>query len=210
MIARWSLPAFSYALRPLVQNDMNGHVEVKDEVLPSVAVRSLEALRVLVDSQRHQIVTLLMDAPLTAKELAERLQIGRTRLYYHLDLLERNELIRVVETRVVSGITERRYRAVARHFRVDRALLSSEATGTQISETQAGIIEAVAADLRHDADPGDDQVLVARAFRRLTDERRRELRARMVAVLNEYDTDDPDGRPLEISMTLFARKESAT
>jgi DNA-binding transcriptional ArsR family regulator len=184
-------------------------MQVNEDVLASIALRDLDALRALVDSQRHQIVTLLMEAPLTAKELAEQLGIGRTRLYYHLDLLERHELIRVVDTRVVSGITERRYRAVARNFRVDRALLAGEATGAEISETQAGIIEAVAADLRLDSDPHDDELLVFRAFRRLSAARRRELRARLVELANEYAEDDPGGADLEFSIALFARKKRA-
>ena len=85
-------------LRQGVQYDMNVHMQVNTpaQVVP---IEHLETLRVLVDSQRHRIVTLLIDEPQTARELAERLGLARTRLYYHLALLEQHGLIVVSSTR---------------------------------------------------------------------------------------------------------------
>jgi DNA-binding transcriptional ArsR family regulator len=182
-------------------------MQVNKDVLPAVPIRSLETLRVLVDGQRHQIVTLLMEEALTAKELAERLGIGRTRLYYHLDLLLKHELIRIVETRVVSGIQERRYRAVARTYRVDRDFLGAQVSGAEIAGAQSGIIDAVAADLRTLA-ADDPDMLVNRTFLHLNDAHRRELRTELQAVLDRYRDSDTNGRDFEFSMTLFALKES--
>jgi DNA-binding transcriptional ArsR family regulator len=191
-----------------VHRGMTIHMQVNT---PSVVpIDRLETLQVLVDSQRHRIVTLLMDEPLSARDLAERLGIGRTRLYYHLGLLERHGLIRVCETRIVSGIEERRYLAVARMFRVDRSLLAAEASEPQIADTQAGILEAVAGDLRARAASSaaptgtdDDDVLVARSFFHLRDERRTELRGRLTALIEEYSDGDADGRPVEMGVALF-------
>jgi len=186
-----------------------------NEDLQSVApVANLEALQALVDSQRHRIVTMLMDEPLTAKEIAARLGIGRTRLYYHLDLLERHGLIRVADTRVVSGIVERTFRAVARTFRVDRALLSSQASDMQITDAQAAILDAVAHDLRARVLPGaappHDDVLVSRAFLKLNDTRREELRKRLAAIVDEYSRADADGTEMEIALALFSTKGSSS
>lgn len=186
---------------------MNGQMVVNTEVLAVAPIRDLETLQALVDSQRHRIVTLLMDEPLTAKDLADRLGIARTRLYYHLAILEQHEIIRVVDTRIVSGITERTYRAVARLFRVDRALLGSQASELQISDAQASIIEAVASDLRARAASGepasDEDVFVTRMFLRLSEERRRELRVRLGALIDEYRSADPDGTETEFALALF-------
>lgn len=175
-----------------------------------VAIGSLEALRVLVDGQRHRIVTLLMHEPMTARDLAGRLGIGRTRLYYHLDLLQQHGIIRVVGTRLVSGIEERTYRAVARGFRVDRTLLAPHASEPQIADAQASILESVASDLRARALSGephserdDSEVLVARTFLRLNDERRSELRARLAALIEHYRDADEDGRDAELGLALF-------
>lgn len=185
---------------------------VNEAILPSAAIESLEALAVLSDSQRHRVVTLLMEEPLTAKEIAARLRLGRTRLYYHLDLLERHGLIRVSDTRVVSGIVERTYRAVARTFRVDRKLLSSQASELQITGAQAAIVDAVAHDLRARLLPGTpapaDDVLVSRAFLQLNDTRRAQLRERLSALLDEYRRPDADGIETEIAFVLFSTKGS--
>jgi DNA-binding transcriptional ArsR family regulator len=192
---------------------MNGHMTVNIDVLGVAPIQDLEALRALVDSQRHRIVTLLMEEPLTAKELAARLGIGRTRLYYHLTILETHGLIRVVDTRIVSGIAERTYRAVARTFRVDRALLASQASEEQISEAQAAIIEAVANDLRARAASGepasDADILVSRTFLCLNESRRAELRARLGALIEEYRSADRDGVETELALALFAPERSA-
>jgi DNA-binding transcriptional ArsR family regulator len=191
---------------------MNGEMSVNAEMLDTVAIQNLDALRALVDSQRHRIVTLLIDEPLTAKELAERLGIARTRLYYHLAMLERRALIRVVETRVVSGVQERTYRAVARTFRVDRVLLASQATEAAVFEAQASILDAVAGDVRARAISSgkspDDDMLVSRTFLRLTDDRRRELGSRLAALVAEYRDADADGSETEVALALFTSRSS--
>jgi DNA-binding transcriptional ArsR family regulator len=191
---------------------MNGQMVV-NEILNTAPIQNLEALRTLVDGQRHRIVTLLVDEALTATELAERLGIARTRLYYHLSLLEQHALIRVAETRVVSGIVERRYRAVARTFRVDRALLASEATEAEVSHVQASILDAVASDLRNRTVVGerslDSDLLVSRTFLRLNDERRSELRSRLMALVEEYRDADDVGTEMELAFAFFASEAKA-
>jgi DNA-binding transcriptional ArsR family regulator len=195
---------------------MNIHMKVNEVGAGSVAIERLETLRVLVDGQRHRIVTLLMDEPMTARELSQRLGIGRTRLYYHLDLLQQHGIIHVVDTRLVSGIEERTYRAVARSFRVDRTLLAASASEPQIADTQAAILEAIAVDLRARAATGpttsdrdDSDVLVARTFLHLNDERRRELRGRLSALVEQYRDADEDGLDAELGLALFTTERSS-
>lgn len=188
---------------------MNGHMQVNiAEKLPAAApIESLEALQAVSDSQRHRVVTLLIEEPLTARELAERLGIGRTRLYYHLDLLEKHGLIRVTETRVVSGILERTYRAVARSFRVDRALLTARSSEAEVNDAQASILDAVAGDLRarppaHRA--AENDVMVSRRFLRLSESRRRELCDRLSSLVREYeDSESGDAPDVEVALAVF-------
>ena len=185
------------------------------EIAHELPIANLEVLQILVDSQRHRLVSLLIQEPLSARELAERLGLARTRLYYHLELLQRHGIVRVVETRVVAGLEERRYRAVARGFRVDRKLLAGQASEPQIADRQAAILEAVAGDLRARALTGterpgeDDDVLVGRKFLTLSDARRQELRARLGALLAEYEANDAGGRPTEVAFALFATERDA-
>ena len=188
---------------------MNVHVSLNGAPLRSLEIENLDALRAIADGQRHRIVTFLMDETLTARELAERLGIARTRLYHHLAVLERHRLIEVADRRIVSGIEERSYRAVARTFRVNRALLASQASESQIADAQATILESLAADLRERATRGraqagnDDDVLVSRIFLRLNEARHRQLRSRIAALLDEYREADADGREAEFGIAFF-------
>ena len=49
--------------------------------------------KVLADSQRREILTMLKDERLNAGEIAERLQITPAALSYHLKLLKRADLV---------------------------------------------------------------------------------------------------------------------
>ena len=82
----------------------------------TLEIRDLATLKVMADSQRMEIVDLLRRKPATVKEIAEEIGVPPKSLYYHVNLLEKHGLIRVVETRLVSGIAEKRYRATAYLF----------------------------------------------------------------------------------------------
>ncbi len=88
------------------------------EVEPAgqLTITGLAALKVSADPLRLRLVDALRRAPATVKELADALDVSPKSLYYHIGLLERHGLIRVVATRLVSGITEKRYRATAYLF----------------------------------------------------------------------------------------------
>lgn len=170
----------------------------------------LEALRTVADSQRHRIVSLLIDAPMTAAELAQKIGSARTRMYYHLNLLEQHGFVHVVGERIVSGINEKTYRATARQFRVDRALLGAAASEPQIADAQASLLESVAEDLRMRAHSGnpmveadDESVLVSRIFLKLSASRYAELRAKLVELALSGNEPDEDGLEGQLSIALF-------
>ena len=174
--------------------------------LPAVAeVSSLEALRVVTDSQRHRILTLLIHEPLTASQIAKRLKIARTRVYYHLDLLKEHGFIRVVEERQVAAMIERTFRACAKQFRVDRRMLASGASESQVNDAQALLLERAADDLRGrptGESPRVD-VMVSRSFLRLTPARATELRAALEALVDTYANDSDEGASYEMTLALF-------
>jgi hypothetical protein len=76
-------------------------------------------LRVIADPMRSFIVYSLVPEAKTAKALAAEMGCPVTRLYYHLQQLEKHGLVFVERTRLVSGIREKHYRAVARDLRLD-------------------------------------------------------------------------------------------
>jgi DNA-binding transcriptional ArsR family regulator len=168
-------------------------------------IAALASLRVVADSQRHQILSLLIAEPLTAAEVARRLRVNRTRVYYHLDLLQKHGLIEVVGQRQVAAVMERTYRATAQTFRVNRKLLAATAGAKALARTEATLIESIAVDARTAADP---DIWVGRAYIRLTEANARKLLAEMQAVLDKYrKRPSKNGRTYQVGMTLFAMRE---
>ncbi len=141
---------------------------------PQMAITELSQLRAISDPLRLRIIEVMNDEPRgwTAKELAERLESKQTKLYHHLGLLEEQGIIRVAETRMVSGILEKRYQVTARSFRIDRSLLTG------------------------DSDSGVDQVLNV-----VFDRARDEIVAAIGAGVIDLDATDPKRRRMVLSMT---------
>ncbi|MDQ7025689.1 MAG: helix-turn-helix domain-containing protein [Anaerolineae bacterium] len=86
-------------------------------------VDDLDTLKVLADPLRLRIRELMLEAT-TVKQVAAALDLPPTKLYYHINLLEKHKLIVLVDTRVVSGIIEKHYQVAAQHVRVAKHLLS--------------------------------------------------------------------------------------
>ncbi|MGB1286610.1 MAG: ArsR/SmtB family transcription factor [Aggregatilineales bacterium] len=86
-------------------------------------VEDLDTLKVLADPLRLRIFELMTD-PCTVKQVAAELDIPPTKLYYHINLLEKHGVIVLVDTRIVSGIIEKHYQVAAKSVRVARHLLS--------------------------------------------------------------------------------------
>ncbi len=87
-------------------------------------ITELETLKVISDPLRVQILELIGMACdsgklTTVKQLAESLDRPPTKLYYHVNLLEKHDLIRVAETKVVSGIIEKHYQIRAKRIKAD-------------------------------------------------------------------------------------------
>ena len=96
---------------------------------------SPQDLKLLAEPTREFIFNALVPEPRTATELGELLGCPTTRLYHHLKLLEKHGLIMVVAQRLVSGIVERRYRAVAQRLRLDRSAFGAELPGCERLQT---------------------------------------------------------------------------
>jgi DNA-binding transcriptional ArsR family regulator len=88
-----------------------------------LVVDNLDMLKVVADPLRLRILELMRDV-CTVKQVAAELDIPPTKLYYHINLLEKHGFIAVVDTRVVSGIIEKHYQATAYSIHVDHKLLS--------------------------------------------------------------------------------------
>lgn len=168
------------------------------ELLPELLISDLETVRIMADPIRLRILELLVLESQPVKRLAAALEMPQTKLYYHINLLEEHGLIRVAGTRVVSGIIEKQYGAVARAYRIDEALLSLSAPGrddtvdmmlaTLLDGLRRDLRQGIAAgviDMRDDA-PAENKLTLGRVPLRLTPERAAELHNRIDDLLKEF------------------------
>lgn len=98
----------------------------ENDLKPVFDVNDLQTMKVLVSRLRLKVLRVLIEQPSTIREVARELNIPPNRLYYHFSLLEQCGAIRVVQTRLIAGILENRYRAVARKYQVKPDLLEEE------------------------------------------------------------------------------------
>lgn len=163
-------------------------------------INDLETLRVLADPLRTQILELLVKESLTVRQLAERLGLAPSKLYYHFSLLEKHGLIRVVDTRMVANMIEKQYRSVARDFDIDRNLLSFQTNAgqenldsllrTTLDATRDDIQRSIQARLRQRERGAKEQpreVVLTRIKSRLSEEQANEFRERLKALILEIE-----------------------
>jgi len=85
---------------------------------------NLEALKTLADPLRNQIMEVLMPEPLTVNQIAARLGEASSKLYYHINMLERNGFIQVVDTTTHGNLIEKHYWITAYQFDLKEDLLN--------------------------------------------------------------------------------------
>src|SRR5215207_1521313 len=100
----------------------------KNKEPKSFRIKDLETLRALSDPLRVQIVELLAE-DLTVKQVAERLGLAPSKLYYHFTTLEKLGLIEVAETRMVANMVEKLYRSSIDTLDVDPSLFKFSKEG---------------------------------------------------------------------------------
>lgn len=168
-----------------------------------------ETLRLLAHPLRLRILENLRTGGaegVAVKELAAALDVPQTRLYHHVNLLEVQGLIRVVATRQVSGITEKRYGVTAYRLSVDRALLAPTEAGDDalevllsvvLDEVRSEIKRSVAAGLidltrSQEKTIGPRTLLLGRRWLRLTPDQVVALNEAVREVFDRYPEADRD------------------
>jgi DNA-binding transcriptional ArsR family regulator len=103
-----------------------GMTQEKLEIKQVMVLRDVKVLKALFSKWRSEILRFLTVQEYTVKQLSEMLGINPGTVYHHVKELQKAGL--VVETRTVQekNIVSRYYRAVAREFRVDFSIITSE------------------------------------------------------------------------------------
>lgn len=167
-------------------------------------VRDRETLKVLTDPLRMQIFEALLHAAQSPKQIAERLGLATSKIYYHLGLLERHGLVAIAETRTVANLIEKVYRATAQTIDIDPALLSFPAVASQenlyellsatLNTTREDILrsfQARAFSLEQGEPPHERTAIINRQVARLSEARADELRARIAALIADFAAEEP-------------------
>jgi DNA-binding transcriptional ArsR family regulator len=177
---------------------------VNDEPQETFVISDLETLKVVSDPLRVQILELTLDQALTVKQIAQATDLTPSRLYYHINLLEKHGLLEVASTRLVSGIVEKSYRCVAQHIKVEKELFFSSPEGaeslaqaftTVLDATKADIQKSIQAGLIGPGQPaGERQARMSRSLASLTPAGVQALYQRLAELVDEFDArDEPDG-----------------
>lgn len=126
------------------------------EPMVEMVIEDLDTLKVLADPLRLNILEYLSKRS-TVKRIAQKIDKPPTKLYYHFNLLEKHDLIKLVDTRVVSGIIEKHYQASARAYRVAPGLLTpgTEGAGEIFDLTIDSILSAARDDVSHSLRRGE-------------------------------------------------------
>ena len=157
--------------------------------------RDIPTLKAMAEPLRMRLVMLLDHGDLTVKEMAAKLGVPPTRLYYHVRILEQHGLLRVASTRMVSGIEERRYASTAKTINVSDELLSSPAIADVLKAMfDLARVELVLALAQGGPPPGDPtgtvpMLMSTRAF--LAPEEIAEFNERMIELIGEYTAKPP-------------------
>jgi DNA-binding transcriptional ArsR family regulator len=165
-------------------------------------INDAASLKALSDPLRLKVLHLLMahsQRSWTVKEIAAELGQPATKLYHHVKLLEKADLIGDVETRMVSGIVEHRYQTAQRSLQFDDELFglpetrsdSLAHTAAMLDEARDGLLSYIS---RDDADM--DSVMMGTALVRLTAAQIAELHAKLEQWFDELqEPHNPPGTP---------------
>jgi len=166
-------------------------------------IDDLEALKVIADPLRNQILEVLINVPQTVKQVADKLGLSPSKLYYHVNLMEKHGFIEVVETRMVANMMEKYYQATANSFNVDDSLLAFQTESgkeninvmlTSIMDTTRNDIlrslEARTFQLEQGAEAKARRVIFSRLLSRIPESRADEFRERLDALLKEFGESD--------------------
>lgn len=194
------------------------------EPVPQILIDDLDALKTYFDPVRKRLMQELVPQALTIQELADRLNVPFTRLYYHLNLLEKHNFVHVVETRPGPGFVEEKvYRATAWQYVIASSLLRPGAPdspsgleivlATVLDATKADIVNSMQTGLieAEQIPPHPRSMLLRRGVLRLRPEVASRMYERLIGVLVEFlGQQTTDGQAYGVVVGLYPSHFSET
>jgi predicted transcriptional regulator len=182
-------------------------------------INDLETLKVVADPVRNQIMEVLEKKPQNVKEVAEKLGLAPSKLYYHFNMLEKVGLIKVMETRQIANLIEKYYQTTSSFIDIDPNLLNFSTTEgkenlytmvtSTIDTTREDLLRSLQArslQIEQGAEGKLRSVTLSRYISNMSDEKANEFHKRMQELLEEFidtDTKDPDQQTFALTIALY-------
>lgn len=186
---------------------------------PIHTLTEIEQIKALADPLRLRILeTLCSEGAMTTKQVAGLLGEKVTRLYHHVDILERVGIIRLVRTKQNRGTLEKYYEAVAKTFAVDKNLFGL-ATGDDVASGELGTVfttalqttmKEIRESLRRRRDVDIEDLVLARVLVQATPEEIASMQKKLRKILKDAADAQPKEGAVKYGLTLaFYPIESA-
>lgn len=88
----------------------------------TMMLKDLAQIKIFAHPLRARLVEIFAEKPMTAKQAAVVIGQKPTKLYHHVEALERVGLIKLVKTQKKRGTLEKYYRTVAKRFTIDSSV----------------------------------------------------------------------------------------
>jgi len=88
----------------------------------TMMLKDLRQIKVFAHPLRARLVEVFAEKPMTAKQAAVVIGQNPTKLYHHVEALERVGLIKMVKTQKKRGTLEKYYRTAAKRFSIDSSI----------------------------------------------------------------------------------------
>jgi DNA-binding transcriptional ArsR family regulator len=176
-------------------------------------LKSLEQVKAFAHPLRLRLLEAFSDKPRTAKQAAELLRQQPTKLYHHVDALERVGLIKLVKTQKKRGTLEKYYRTVANQFAVDSKLFRLKGQGKEaFGEFQAmcaAMLDSTISEVKQSIKQRlikqgkrECEAIMARAHVRTTQTQIVQLKRKIRKLLNDFRTAKQDKGETEYGLTV--------
>ncbi len=98
-----------------------------------IVYNNIKALKPVLNETRLKILELLNEKSLYPSQIAEELKIHKQKIYYHIKLLKKAELIELVEEKGIRGATAKLYKTRYHAFGVELKNGKEEITDITVS-----------------------------------------------------------------------------
>lgn len=172
-----------------------------------------EQIKALASPLRQSILEAMIPEPITTKQVSVQLGEKPTKLYHHVDVLEKAGLIGLVRTQQKRGTTEKYFQAVARRFVVDRAAIEvvpevddeqgklEGVISSSLESTLAEIRDSLSGGLIRTEEDAGESVFV-RSHLRASPAQMTQLIGRLQEWIRECQTSHDPNAGLEYGVTL--------